>query len=283
MKGLFEHGSREDFCSALEQSWVAGSKVTRYSRTWRLSKSTKHKDDLWFGHIGFVKTDELSTLDWDNEAKDFVRGEASSGVIVPFLINNDHRIVSFQLFPGKVRPITVTRNLEALLNSAGTYSWSIKPVALPSTLDEWLTSVDGVSTLNVLLKYPNPDWTGRDKLKVLVEGLKAELVRVKATAAEGDAINLDSGWFKQAMDHVRQGYGKADLKGLDSKTGTESRYVETSEGGAVQAIDRIAAKDDALEVTEDDLRGAQKKLSESHPEGIGYMDTDEELEDEKED
>jgi hypothetical protein len=269
----------EYFESALAQSWVPGTEVSRYTRTWKLSARTVTEEGLWAGHIGFVKEGELATLEWDDASKDFVRGEASSGVVVPFIINLERQLVSFQLFPGEVRQNTVTGNLQALLSAEGTHFWTVRPVLFRRTIDQWLESVNRVSTFNVLLMYPNPNWTGREKVEGLVDGLRAETLRLKAKAAEDQTIDTGSDWFTQAMDHVRRGYGRADLTGPDKDTGEESHFVETSSGGAVPVVDRVAAEEDALEASVDDLSAAQARLVESHPQDIVVADVDEGLDD----
>ena len=254
---------------------MPGTEVSRYGRKWKLSARAESETGLWAGHMGFVKEGELSTLEWDEATKDFVRGEASSGVVVPFLISVEDRLVSFQLFSGEVRQTTVTSNLQSLLNAEGTHYWAIRPVSFRRTFEEWLRSVNHVSSFSVLLTYPNPNWTGREKVEGLVEGLRAERVRIQANASEGRTIDIQSDWFRQAMDHVRFGYGRADVAGPEKGTGTESHFVETSKGGAIPVINRVPAEEDAYEVTVDDLAAAQVQLVESHPQDIVVVDTDE--------
>jgi len=48
---------------------------------------------LWSGHIGSVESDALSTLAWNEETKQFDRGEASGGVLVPFVERSDNFVV----------------------------------------------------------------------------------------------------------------------------------------------------------------------------------------------
>ena len=261
LEGLAGSGPPEYFRSALKQSWVAGTQTTRYGRTWKLSKGTRPENSLWLGRMGFVKDGDLTTVEWDETQQDFIRGEASSGIVVPFIINDDHRVISFQLLAGKVRPKTVTSNLQSLLNVEGTHTWSIRPATLRKTLDQWLDSVHRLSTLNVQLTYPNPRWTGRNKVKDIMTTLNAVTVGITATADQDNAIDTQSDWFRQSIDHIRQGYGQIVLTGPNNETGDESKFVETAEeGGTVRLIDHVAASDDAIEVTIDDLKGKQSNL-----------------------
>lgn len=284
LEGLGEHGSPEYFRSALDQSWVAGAQVTRYTRTWRLSRQTEPGEGLRAGHLGFVEEGELSTLHWDETGKDFIRGEASSGVVIPFLIDDiprmgdTRRLISFQLLPGAVRPMTVASNLQALLNTKKTHIWKITPISVQKSFDQWVSTVEGVATFNVRLTYPNPNWTGRENVEGLVEGLKAETVTIRAKAIEGSSIDIHSDWFRQAMDHVRQGYGKATLTGTDLDTGSSSQFVETINGGSVPIIDRIRSSHESLEVTTEDLRQSQDQLIETRSQDMVIVEADEESE-----
>ena len=243
LEGLGEHGSPEYFRSALDQSWVAGAQVTRYTRTWRLSRQTEPGEGLRAGHLGFVEEGELSTLHWDETGKDFIRGEASSGVVIPLLIDDiprmgdTRRLISFQLLPGAVRPMTVASNLQALLNTKKTHIWKITPISVQKSFDQWVSTVEGVATFNVRLTYPNPNWTGRENVEGLVEGLKAETVTIRAKA-----------------------------------------FVETINGGSVPIIDRIRSSHESLEVTTEDLRQSQDQLIESRSQDTVVVEADEESE-----
>lgn len=258
-EGLGEHSLGEYYSRTLQESWRPGAEVTRYSRTWKISKATEMDAGLWHGRIGYVREGQFSTVDWDEGNKEFVRGEASSGVVVPFLIDTENGLVSFQLIPGEVRKNTVTSNLQALLNLQDTYRWKITPCLYRQTYSQWRSSVSRVTTLSTVLELPNPSWTGRQKIQDLIEGLNAELVRIRARASDDRSIDEQSDWFREAMHHVRQGYGKVDVIGTDRETGTESRYVETAEGGAVPVIDKSPADSDALEVTPEVLIEARTR------------------------
>lgn len=281
LQGLGRFLDDDGFADALAQSWVPGTEVTRHNRKWKLSGRTEVEPLLWAGHIGFVREGDLTTWDWDDDTNEFIRREASSGVVVPFIINLEHRIVSFQLVSGEVRPNTVTTNLRALLNVERTYAWAVRPVSFRRTFVEWRASVSRVASLRVSLEYPNPSWTGREKVEDLVDGLGANAVHLKARAEEGETIHTDADWFTQLMDHVRRGYGRSVMVGSDKETGVESQYVETAEGGTVPATNRISADEGAAEATVEELSATQTQLVESHRTEIVTVDEDEDSEDDE--
>ena len=279
-EGLGEHAPADYYSRTLQESWRPGTEVTRYSRTWRLSRASQIRAGLWHGRIGYVKEGQFSTVDWDDRNKEFIRGEASSGVVVPFLVDVEHRLVSFQLIPGEVRENTVTSNLQALLNSQETYRWKITPCRYRQTFAQWRSSVSRVSTFSTVLELPNPSWTGRQKIQDLLEGLHAELVRIRARASDDGSIDDESDWFRESMDHVRQGYGKVDIIGTDTETGAMSRYVETAEGGAVPIVDRYPAEAEALEVTPEELFEARTRFLDMRTKVVITVEDEEDLDDE---
>lgn len=281
--GLGEYGSTEFFRHALNQSWVPGIQVTRYTRTWKLSRRIETDKDLWAGYLGFINEGELSTLNWDEEIKDFIRGEASSGIVVPFLISDTHRIVSFQLFPGKVRPKTVTSNLQALLNAEGTHTWKVSPVSLLKSFEQWRATVDRVSMINTHLTYPNPDWEDRDTLKQIMDGFRGQKTRITARADEQESIDTDSDLFRQVMDHVLRGYGSLTATGHEIETGDKSQFVQTPDSSFVPIMDQITCQGDTSEVELEDLYEHQNKFIENHSSEIVTVDLEEELDDDTSD
>lgn len=194
---------------------------------------------------------------------------------MPFVIDDINRIVTFPLIAGAVRPTTVTGNLEALLNVEGTYRWEIVPISYPMNFSDWQQSVSRVWRVNARLTYPNPNWTGRDELENIMNGFEAEVLRIIASAEERSSLNTDSTWFQQIMDHIRQGYGRAAVSGTDKITGGESRLLLTERGGAVPAISRVPASDEAAtEISIPELRASQAELLELEPSARPAMSPD---------
>lgn len=280
LDGLGNHGTPDYFRSALEQSWVAGTRVTRYTRTWLLSKRTDFGDKICAGNLGYIKEGEVSTPHWDEDNKDFKRSETAGGIIVPFIINSDLRIVTFQLFSNKVKQTTVTSNLQALLNAQRTHIWKINPFLLKQNFSQWLTSVDRVANFNARLEYPNPNWTGRKNLEELIDSLEAETVNINAKAFEEGSIDTNSPWLEQAMDHVRQGYGRVTMAGPNAETGLQSRFVESEAGGSVPIITPISGDSSVLEASFEELHEAQNNLTETYLDELISIEADEELDDE---
>lgn len=236
------HSTSRYLHSSLNQLSETGAQVTRYTRTWKLSKRTELAEGLWAGYLVLV---------------------TRSGA-VPFLISEKNHLVSFQLLPRLVQPTAVTSILQSLLNAAEFPGWKVTLISVPKSFDEWLDTVAGIAKFDISLTYPNPNWAGREKVERLVEELKAETVTVKAKAFKDSYIDTNSDWFRQAMDHVMHGYGRAILTGPDKDTGIQSKFAGTIDGELVPMIHRIRVSDYVLEAPTEALQQAQNELIETY-------------------
>ncbi len=279
LKGIWAAGGDDQFQAALEQSWVAGEEVFRYGRKWRISRHIEMDQAFWSGHIGYVEGDAFSTLAWNEETKEFDRGEASGGVVIPFVVNIPQRMLSFQYATRDVKLHTVTGNLQALLSKQSTYDWEVAPLSLKQTFEEWHASVTSISTLAALLRQPNPNWEDREKIADLLDGLEAEFVRLSARASEGVSIRTDSSWFIQLMDHVRRGYGQATMTGVNRESGSLTKFTQTGDGGALEATESVRVEDDVVELSRDDLAQTQHSFVERGEGVVVQSEFDEETDD----
>lgn len=257
LEGLFSGLSITD---ALHESWEPKASVTRYGRRWHLARIASEDPDFIFGRIGFVSQRELSTLFFDPDQQDFVRGGASSGVVVPLAINKHNGLVVYQLRPGVVRETSFTGALQALLNaSSRTYLWSVQPQAVASTFDEWRRQVDLVTGFQFRLDKPNPHYWDSEAIEEAIEGIHLEWLRLAGNAEAGQSVDTDADLFRQALDHVLRDYGRGVVRGVDADR-TESAWVKVKGLiGSVISKRRIEAVGDE-EAPEDVLRQAHLQV-----------------------
>ena len=216
----------DDIGEALAESWKPGTTTSRYGRTWHLTKVVHETPSLYYGRIGFVNDDELSTLKFDPVSNDFVYGEAPSGVVVPFVVRKLDGVIAFQLYPGVVRETTFTGALQDLLNSAsGQHVWRVKSFVETREFDEWLAATEGVTKFNFTLERPNPNYVDRERIEEIIEDLELEVAKLSGRAREGESVNVDAEIFREALDHVMRDYGKAKIVGRD-REGSESTWVK---------------------------------------------------------
>lgn len=207
----------DDLDGALEESWKAGTSITRYGRRWHLTKILDRTSELYFGQIGFVTDHEVSTLHFDQKAQIFVYGDAPSGYVVPFAIRKSDGVIAYQLYPGVVRETTFTGALTDLLNNASdNYIWHIESFVEIREFGQWLEETPAITRFDLTLERPNPNYAGRPRVEEMVEDVKLETLRLVGKVIEGETVNLDADYFREALDHViYHEYGKAKLRGID--------------------------------------------------------------------
>lgn len=216
----------DSISEALAESWKPGAAITRYGRSWHLTKVVHETDALYFGRIGFVNEDELSTLRFDPGTNDFEYGEAPSGIVVPFVIRKSDGVIAFQLYPGVVRETTFTGALQELLNKASQeHVWRIRSFVETRTFEQWIASTSGVTKFDFTLERPNPNYADRPRVEEIIEGVELAAVRFAGRAPEGQTINEGAEIFQEALDHVLRDYGKAKVVGIDDE-GSESTWVK---------------------------------------------------------
>jgi hypothetical protein len=212
-EGIFAAG---DLQEALAVSWVAGATITRYGRTWLLTRPLS-QERIWTGRIGFIREGEFTTVGWDPQALDFRTEQAPGGVIVPFAVNTATGTAAFQLRAGVVRPATFAGALSGLLNRNPTYRWQVSPLAVVQPFSQWRESVTRVTRARFRLEQPNPGWEDRAEVEHILQDLDAEIARLEARAAHGHGLNTQGNLFQQALDHVLRRYGRAVVRGVDAR------------------------------------------------------------------
>jgi len=249
VEGLFGT-SRVTFEQALAESWTPGGEVTRYGRTWRISRP-RLSGSYWTGRIGFIREGELTTVGWDPKQEDFRTEEASGGVIVPLTLSAETGVIAFQLRSGVVRPTTFTGALQGLLNQSQTYRWQVQPLVIERPYPEWRQTVVRVSEARFRLLQPNPNWADRKEVEHIVDQLEAQVARLEARAAQGEGLNDASPLFKQALDHTLAHYGRAVVRGVDAQE-VESEW-DSSGGGTIPVREDVEVETEADEVPQTDL------------------------------
>lgn len=224
----------------LREAWRAGVEVTRYNRTWRLSRILYETNDLVAGRIGFVNEGELATLGWNAAEQDFTVGAASSGVTVPFVIRKSDLVIAYQVRPGIVRENTFSGAFAALLNKgSGQASWSVESYTSEVAYGDWVKTVDHVERIDVTVDRPNPHYGDDHILEEAVEGLRAEAVRIVARARAGEDLDLSYPLIDQAVDHVLRGYGQARIVGQTAE-GEPSTWMKLR--GRVGSVLRVRSR-----------------------------------------
>ncbi|GHP16743.1 hypothetical protein RN2511_014790 [Rhodococcus sp. NKCM2511] len=200
---------------AVKQSWTAGGGKILYGRRWTITKIIEDTGNGYFGKLGFVREDEISTVMFDEEVKDFIQGSTSSGVVVPFFLTTSGQL-AYQLLSGTVRETTFLRAFSEIINQgAQLFDWILTPISIEIDYANWVTDIAKVSRFDFTLERPNPHYHDDDLVERIVEETEAEYIRLTGQAQSGKGLNTDSDAFKQALDHVSRNYGRATITGSD--------------------------------------------------------------------
>lgn len=222
MEGLLQEPLRD----ALRQSWKPGTSITRYNRRWTLTNMHTNTPALVTGEIGFLSESTVQSLFFDHSAGEFVTESVPGGVRVPFAIRVADGMVAYQLRPGLVREASFTGALEALLNATPTaFFWEVRQAIDARTWEEWRSQVHTITSFNIRVDRPNPDYRDNQRVEEVVEGIRLEYLRLSGSALDDNGVDADSDLFKQAVDHVLRDYGRAAIHGVDN-TGEESTWVK---------------------------------------------------------
>jgi hypothetical protein len=208
-----------DPAEALLQSFVPGTQVVRYDREWRMGRV--ERDGRWVsGRIGYQMSGSAVEL-WDDDAGDFRRSILPTGNTSPFVVDLEELRIAFQLRAGFIKPNTFTGNFRALLEEAtNAYRWRIEHDVDSISWEEWRKRVSRITEVSVKLERPNPNYHGRNRVRNLIEGAGAKIVRLvyRADPNADEGLKVDAGLLAEALDHAEE-HGSFEAKGELDKQG----------------------------------------------------------------
>jgi hypothetical protein len=224
-----------DFSAALSAALVHGTKVTRYGREWRLGRYEAAEPYVQ-GRIGFERVGPPVEL-WDEEEGDFTEERPREGKTSAFMLSLATGRVVFQLRSNTIRAQSFTGALQALLNEADTSGarWRVEDEVAQLPWEEWVSRVDRVTSLIVVLDRPNPHYGPRQRVRDVIEGAHAVRAKVAWKAAEEglEGIDLADEFVKQALEHA-QDYGTWRAEGESPDTSvTPNRWDKEHQGAPV--------------------------------------------------
>ena len=264
LEGLGAAMGADDYRSALEQSWIGGTRITHEANDWLLSKPTHFSSNVWTGHFGFVLEDDLPTVEWDEETSEFLQRNLDRGTAFPFMVDTSKRLLSIQLF-GSRTAAALTQRLKALLDENGVHYWSINLLVRRMTFEQWRTTVSGITEIKARLERPNPKWKNKPQLQELVAQTNSGVVRLEAKSSPHEFVNMDSDWGRELLDHVSDGYGSIDVVGRDVVTAEESRLqLDQSLQGSIPEASQEYLDDEARELPSDQMRELQETVIEQY-------------------
>ena len=179
------------------------------------------------GRIGFLTDASLQSLFFDRVTGEFVADAVTSGVVVPFAIRLSDGVITYQLRPGLVRENSFTGALEGLLNAPGSeYAWEVRAAVEERSWEAWKDSAARINSFAIKVERPNPHYGDDRLIEEAVEGVNLEYLRLAGKAEDvGSGVDPNADLFRQAVNHVLRGYGRATVQGVDGQ-GEESTWVK---------------------------------------------------------
>lgn len=220
----------DEFRDALRGALNPAMSVERYSRTWRLSQPTD--EDEWVtGRLGFLDPTVTPGIAYSEDAQDFTELEEqhAGGTFSNFAIHIPSQYIIFELKPKpyEIRPTSFVGALKAILQQDRFARLTAELVFDSAKLNEWLESVDKVSSIKIALRRPNPDYTGRtDSIKRILEETNASKVRIEAESEEdGEGLEVQNSELQEYADYAEEGYGSISATG--DKGGRKSQFASS--------------------------------------------------------
>lgn len=213
---------------AAQESFIPGTSVTRYNRTWYLGQV--ETGPVVTGRIGFDRLVGTSPL-WDETRKDFSMSAVREGSTSPFAYHLRSRRVAFQLRSSTIKRQSFCGALQALLNEASPFKgWEVEPEAVATSFEDWRANfARRIVKVAAVVKVPNPHYEDED-VEELLDDAQAQAARLELT---GDDLKLsDSQLLAQFFHHANRNpnYGHYKAQGVTSagrRTEFDSRADES--------------------------------------------------------
>lgn len=217
---LEEDGFRDALLQALDPAVT----VERYSRSWRLSQPTA--EDEWVtGRLGFLEPATTAGINYSEDTQDFIEVEEqhAGGTFSNFAVHVPSQYIIFELKPqpNEIRPASFVGALRAILQQDQFARLTAELVFDSAKLNEWLDSVDKVSSIKISLRRPNPDYTGRpESIKRILEATNASKVRIEAESEE-EGLEVRDSDLREYTDYAED-YGS--IRATGDKGGRKSQF-----------------------------------------------------------
>lgn len=204
---------------------VPGSRVERYGREWRMGAIALSGDaeTYYEGRIGFQRVTGRTEL-FDEHRKEFTQAAIIQGASSAFSLDVRSLIVAFQLRPGVIKRSSFTGAFQGLLTEGSQLDgWEVRPLVEEETLEGFQARVEAITELRVRIKEPNPDWSGRDRLRRISVDANAEVTDIVWHSSDEEGVDTAAEVVREAIDHAyHRGYGHLLAHGREH--GHEIKY-----------------------------------------------------------
>ena len=216
--------------------------VTRYRRTWRLSRPRSSPDHPFIsaklGFEGAARTD--SDVVYDEDLEDFIASPTTRGSaqFSHFIIDTEHQYLLFEEKPPDIRTTSFVGALRTILQQDATaHRFDLDPVPDLDDFNSWLRRTTRVTKFRVTVRPPNPHWLDRPRaIRDFVEESNAAHVTIDATASEdGPGLEIPNSDLGAFSEHAGLGYGTISGTGETAEGRTRYHSNRSTRGAVIDA------------------------------------------------
>ena len=186
---LFEQTFMQDVVRAASPQL----RVTRYSRTWRLSRPQLRGQSLLEGKLGFERLAAQDVTTYDEALEDFVTQLTPSeqGSFSHYVLDLERQYMAFEERPPAIRRQSFVGAFNALLNQSDN-NLELSLVADEQSFAQWVESVERLQSFRAWLLLPNPIWKPEvQAIRGIMESTNAKEGEV-SVLAHGEGPGLDA-------------------------------------------------------------------------------------------
>ena len=198
LRGIDDGGAERelfDFRSSIAVALDPELSVTRYNRTWRLSRPHQVGTGGLWGKLGFLRNRGESAVEYNESTHDFITipGTAGHGSFAYYVVDLESQYLLFEeRSPDIKRNSFAGASRSLLVQTADAENLSAEFVPDVESFDDWISNTDRVTRFFTSMRQANPNWTGRPRaVRDLMEETRSARISVEARAArDGESLRV---------------------------------------------------------------------------------------------
>jgi len=220
---IYQRGYEQDIREVLNPDRT----ISRYGRTWRISKPIEYKENYYVGKLGFMSLASEKKTYYDEKQKDFIEQAINSkqGHYVHWVIDLSTHLIAFDTKPPDIRYYSFIGAFKDLLDLYPDYNLTVEKILESSKFYEWAKTVDRITEFTANLRAPNPNFESRPKIIIdLLKDTNADFAKIRISKEKGSGESLNTeNTIKDLVKYGEDGYSTIVARGM-LKTGKSKEY-----------------------------------------------------------
>jgi len=206
------------FNDNLREALSPDIRVTRYSRTWRLSQPKIYEENFFVGKLGFISSGIEKRTDYDEETKDFIEHPVDSRQVnfARWALDLSTHIIAFETKPPDIKYQSFIGALKGILDLSPYVGFTLENFVESAKFYQWVKGIEIVTKFNANLRAPNPNYENRPKfIQKLLRDTDADLAKIEVSKEKGSLQSLDtSKTINEVVTYGEEGYATIVAHGL---------------------------------------------------------------------